>query len=271
MFDELKKICVFVKRDFRMLLTYKFAFFSMFLSMVFNLFYLVLFGAMFGDSVPAAISPYSENFISYLLVGSIGWGFLWTVMNATAVSLRSEMMMGTLESILLTRTKLVTVIAGYTIFGCFFGLLMMLVFLIVGVICFGIVVFANANVYTLIVFLFSTLLMIGFGMLFGGLTVWVKNIGETVHLIQNVTMFFCGVYFPITVLPKYLQPVAPYIPFYYSIEGLRKSLIPGITYGEIMSYVWILIALTIAFLLIGLYTLNKGLQKAKKEGSLAFY
>lgn len=271
MLDELRKIGVFIKRDIRILLTYKFAFFSMFLGTIFNLFYLVLFGAMFSEAIPPAISSYGGNFISYLLVGSIGWGFLWSIMSATSMSLRSEMMMGTLESILLTRTKLITVMLGYTIFGCLFGLLSVLVLLGVGAGCFGVVVFGNANIYTLVVFLLSILLMTGFGMLFGGLTIWAKNIGQTVPLIQSVAMFFCGVYFPIAVLPKYLQPVAHYVPFYYSIEGLRKTLIPGVTHREIMSYVWILAVLAIAFVLIGLYTLNQGLLKAKKDGSLAFY
>jgi ABC-2 type transport system permease protein len=271
MFDELRKIGVFIKRDFRMLLTYKFAFFSMFLGTIFNLFYLVLFGAMFGEATPSPIQPYGGNFISYLLVGSIGWGFLWGVISTTSLSLRTEMMMGTLESILLTRTKLITVIIGYAIFGCLFGLLSMLILLVVGALCFGIVALSNANIYTLIMFLLSVLLMTGFGILFGGLTIWAKNIGQTVPLIQNVAMFFCGVYFPITVLPEGLRSFAYYVPFYYSIEGLRKSLMPNASHTEIMGYVWVLAILAIAFLLVGLYTLNRGLLKAKKDGSLAFY
>ncbi|MBU4189450.1 MAG: hypothetical protein KJ886_00435 [Candidatus Thermoplasmatota archaeon] len=41
--------------------------------------------------------------------------------------------------------------------------------------------------------------------------------------------------------------------------------------SEIIKYIIILLILSVAFILIGLYTLHKGLNKAKKDGSLAFY
>ena len=114
-------------------------------------------------------------------------------------------------------------------------------------------------------------MMTGFGMMFGGLTIWLKNIGETVPLLQNIVMFFCGVYFPIAVLPEILQPVATYMPFYYSIEGLRRSLIPSTTTAEIMFYIIVLIFLSLISIGFGVFVLQRGLVKAKKEGTLAYY
>jgi len=270
MMDEIRKVGVFIKRDFRILFTYRLAFSTAFLGIIFNLFYLVLFGSMFGSRELSALLPYGGDFISYILVGSIGWGFMWSIMGMTSSSLRSEMMMGTLESILLTSTKISTIMIAYTIFGCIFGLLSIGILISVGFFCFG-VSFGTATAYTFVIMFLSALLMMGFGMIFGGLTIWVKNIGQVAPLIQNVAMFFCGVYFPITVLPNYLQPVAKYVPFYYSIEGLRKSLIPTTPESEMMKYIIILLVLSIAFILIGLYALCKGLAKAKKDGNLAFY
>lgn len=270
MLNELKKIGVFIKRDFKILFTYRLAFSTAFISIIFNLFYLVLFGSMFGRRELAALAPYGGDFISYILVGSIGWGFLWSIMSTTSASLRSEMMMGTLESIMLTPTRISTLMLAYTIFGCMFGLLSVGILISVGFLCFG-VSLASATVYTFIVFFLSVLLMMGFGMIFSGLTLWAKNVGHIIPLIQNVAMFFCGVYFPITVLPTYLQPVAKYVPFYYSIEGLRKSLIPAMPDLEIVRYIIILLVWSVAFIFIGVYTLYKGLKKAKKDGSLAFY
>ena len=73
-------------------------------------------------------------------------------------------------------------------------------------------------------------------------------------------MFFSGVYFPVSILPKYLQGVAKFVPFYYSIEGVRISIVSP---SEFIQYLVILI--------LGIYSLRKGLEKAMKEGSLAFY
>ncbi|MCK4364754.1 MAG: ABC transporter permease [Thermoplasmatales archaeon] len=271
MFDELRKIPVFVVRDFRILFTYKLAFSMTFFSIVFNLFYLVLFGSMFGSADLAVLSSYGGDFISYILVGSIGWGFLWTIMGATSTSLRTEMMIGTLESILLTSTKMFTMMLSYSLFGCFFGLISIGILMLVGHFLFGITVFATATVYTLIIFILSATMMMGFGLIFGGLTIWLKNIGSTLPLLQNIIMFFCGVYFPISVLPEFMQPIANYMPFYYSIEGLRKSLIPSTPTSEVLFYVLVLLFLSILFMILGIFVLHRGLIKAKKGGSLSFY
>ena len=121
MLDEIRKIGAFLKRDFKLLLTYRLAFSAMFLNMVFNLFYFILFGGMFGGGTPPQLAVYHQNFITYLFIGSIGWSFLWSVMGASSLALRNEMMMGTLESLLLSSTKLTTLVIAYTLFGCFMG------------------------------------------------------------------------------------------------------------------------------------------------------
>jgi len=271
MLSEIRKIPAFVVRDFRILLTYKLAFFSFTFNITFTLFHLVLFGSMFSTATSSVLSPYGNDFISYIVIGSIGWAFLWSIMTATSLSLRNEMMMGTLESIIITPTKTHTIIFSYVVYGCLFGMLSMGILFIVGIIFFDIFAFTSAGIFTIIIFVLSAAMMMGLGFLFSGLTIWIKNIGETVPILQNLVMFFCGVYFPISVLPEFLQPIANIMPFYYSIEGLRLSLIPTTPQSELIKYSWILLALSIVFMIAGLIVLKKGLIKAKKDGSLAFY
>jgi len=271
MIDEIKKIFVFVIRDFRILLSYKLAFFLQFINTIFNLFYLVLFGSMFANTSPSVLEPYNLTFIEYILIGSIGWGFLWSIMSSTSSSLSSEMMLGTLESILITRTKILTMMISYTIFGCIFGMISISILIAVGYFIFDVMVLGSATVYTLIIFILSAFMMMAFGLIFGGLTIWLKNIGQTIPLLQNIFMFFSAVYFPITVLPVFLRPVAKFIPFYYIIEGLRKSLDSSTPQSEIIYFILVITAITICLMVVGNYILKKCLIKAKKDGSLMFY
>ena len=271
MLDEIRKIGVFTVRNFRMLLTYKLAFSSSFLSIIFNFMYLVLFGSMFASSDISIPEHYNGDFISYILIGSIGWGFLWNIMSSTSTGIRVEMMMGTLESIMLTKTKMYTVMIAYTLFGCIFGLLSLIALTVIGIVFFDFTAFSSATVFTLLIFLLSAIMMMGFGMIFGGLTVWIKNIGETVPLIQNITTFFSNVYFPLSVLPIFCQKAARFNPFYYSIQGLRLSFDPSTDINILLNYVMILLVIAVVVNIIGLYTLHLGVKKAKKDGSLLFY
>jgi ABC-2 type transport system permease protein len=226
---------------------------------------------MFQSSEIPALAPYGGDFIAYVLVGSMGWIFLWNITNSVSFSLRNEMLMGTLESILLTPTKIHTIMIAYVIFGSFFGALSMIILFLVGVFGFNITAFSSASIYTVIIFILSMVMMSGFGMIFGGLTLKFKNIGQTIPLIQGIAMFFCGVYFPISILPEILQPLAKLMPFYYSIEGMRISLTVDKFTSELLFHLIILLILAVIFVIIGLTLLQKSLKNAKKEGSLAFY
>lgn len=267
--DEIKKVGLFIARDFKIYFTYKFAVSMAFLSIIFNFVYMVMFGSMFEGSAPA-ITRYGGNFASYLLVGATGWGFIWAVMSQISESLRTEMELGTLESILATPTSIYTIIISYTIFGSLFGSLSVVGLILTGYILFGVNIMASVSIFTIIIFILSIIMMVGLGMILGGLTVWFKNIGQAAPLIQSITMFFCGVYFPITILPEYLQPISKFIPFYYFIEGLRTSLLPSIP-SKIYFYISVLLIFSLIFLLTGAYTIKMCIKKAKKEGTLSFY
>jgi ABC-2 type transport system permease protein len=254
-----------------MLYTYKFAYSTTIINMIFTVVYLILFGTMFKSADIPSLAPYGGDFIAFALVGSMGWSLLWNVTNSVSFSLRNEMLMGTLESILITPTNVYTIMLSYIIFGSIFGLLSMLILFLLGFYGFGVIVFSTANIYTIIIFGISIIMMAGLGMIFGGLTLKYKNIGQTIPLIQGIAMFFCSVYFPISILPESLQSFAKVIPFYYSIEGMRVSLTADGLTSELLYYITILTALAIIFTILGFILLQRGLNKAKKDGSLSFY
>jgi len=269
--NELKKISAFIVRELRMLYTYKFAYSTTIINMIFTVVYLLLFGSMFKSADVPSLAPYGGDFIAFALVGSMGWSLLWNITNSVSFSLRNEMLMGTLESILITPTNIYTIIVAYIIFGSIFGLLSMLFLFLLGFYGFGVIVFSTANIYTIIIFSISIIMMAGFGMMFGGLTLKYKNIGQTIPLIQGIAMFFCSVYFPISILPGGLQSFTKFIPFYYSMEGLRISLTTDGLNPELLHYIIILTILAAAFIILGIILLQRGLNKAKKDGSLSFY
>ena len=263
--SELKKIFYFVQRDFKILFTYRVAFVSMFSGIFFSLLNLVLFGAMFGVTDVSSLSFYGGDYISYVIIGSIGWGFMWAISGATSNALRSEMNMGTLEAIMATPTRVTTLMLSYSIFGSVFGFLSVILISVVGIFLFGPAILGSISLSTVVIFLLMIVMMGGLGMIFGGLTVWTKNVGQLVGFFQNIFMFFSGSYFPLIVLPAVIRPLAYYLPFYYSIEGLRRSLMPGTP--DVWNYALILLVFTIILVIVGYVILRYGIKKSKMDGS----
>jgi ABC-2 type transport system permease protein len=69
------------------------------------------------------------------------------------------------------------------------------------------------------------MLFASLGMLVGIVT---KN-PETAGIIGNIVtfpmMFLSGTFFPISIMPQYLQTIAHVLPLYYIIEGLNNVMV----------------------------------------------
>lgn len=268
----LRKIYVFIKRDFLMMVTYKFAMLFNYVQMIMNLFLFVLFARMFGDRTLTVLESYGGggDYISYILVGTIGWGYIWSAMGAASGSIQQEMVRGTFEPIFLTPTSPFVIVIAYTIWGLFLGTLSMMFFLSFGIVVFDVQITGNA-LAAIVLMSLSVVMMVGMGLIVAGLNVFLKQVGSLVSVVQGISMFLCGVYFPIEVLPQIIQPAAKVLPFYYSMMGLRAALSENATFSQITMYFWILLVMAVVSMVIGVYLFNMGLDRARKEGTLAYY
>lgn len=268
----LRKIYVFIKRDFLMMVTYKFAMVFNYVQMIMNLFLFVLFARMFGDRTLSVLEQYGGggDYIAYILIGSVGWGYLWSAMGAASGSIQQEMVRGTFEPIFLTPTSPFVIVIAYTIWGLILGTISMVFFLGFGIAAFNVHLTGDV-VAAFALMSLSVLMMIGFGLMVAGLNVFLKQVGALVSVIQGVSMFFSTVYFPVEVLPQIIRPAAKVLPFYYSMMGLRVALSDQAAVPQVMFYFWILLVMAVIALALGIYLFRKGLNRARKEGSLAFY
>ena len=91
-----------------------------------------------------------------------------------------------------------------------------------------------------------------------------------------------GYYYPITVLPYPLQVLGSFIPHTYALDAIRRLMIPG---GDVTTPVLplqiampninpitldiiVLTIMSIVFLSLGLFMYVKGIEKARKDGTL---
>lgn len=241
-----------------------------YVQMIMNLFLFVLFAAMFGERMVPMLAQFGGDFIQYILIGSIGWGYIWSAMGAASGSIRQEMMRGTFEPIFLTPTSPFVIVIAYTIWGLFMGTISMLIFLGFGLIVFDVTITGNVLMAIVLMGL-SVTMMVGFGLMVAGLNVFLKQIGSLVSVVQGVSLFLCGVYFPLEVLPEIIQPIGKFLPMYYSIMGLRMALSDLASMQDIMVYFWILLVLAIVAVVLGVYLFRRGLNRARREGTLAYY
>jgi ABC-2 type transport system permease protein len=98
----------------------------------------------------------------------------------------------------------------------------------VGVLAWG--AHVTLTVWLIPFLIIGPMLFASLGMLVGTVT---KN-PETAGVIGNIVtfpmMFLSGTFFPISIMPTYLQTIAHVLPLFYIIEGLNNVMV----YGNIM-------------------------------------
>lgn len=273
---SLKKMFLFIKRDFVMMWSYKFAFFISYMYLFLFIFIFIALGT-WATSFGAEAGPFGGpffaeggGFVLFILLGSIGWSYQWSVASVGSAAVRREMMMGTLESIFQTPTSLYTVITSYTLFGMFNGTIQLLLYLAVGYVFFDVNI-AGSWIYGIIILLLSVLMMFGLNLLLSGLNIHIKEIGSIVPLLQMGSLFLCEVYIPLALLPQAMQTLAKFLPFYHAINSLRTVLALEVTFEVFLQKLLLMSCLAGGFLIVGTLFFRYSVGKAKENGNLSYY
>ena len=90
------------------------------------------------------------------------------------------------------------------------------------------------------------------------------------YIAQAVLLLVSGVYYPISVLPIWMQPLARISPATYVLEGLRAGLMEGkpLWSLEVWSITWPLLLTGIISVPLGIYVFGFAERYAKRTGKL---
>jgi ABC-2 type transport system permease protein len=86
-----------------------------------------------------------------------------------------------------------------------------------------------------------------------------------------VSRFLGGVYFPITILPLWVQEISYLLPITYSLHGMRMAILMGYSIKDIRQDIFALILFSIILLPFSIFCFKFAIRKAKKQGSLIYY
>jgi ABC-2 type transport system permease protein len=85
---------------------------------------------------------------------------------------------------------------------------------------------------------------------------------------QGMLLVVSGVYYPVSVLPEWMQWLAKISPATYALEGIRAAILDGASLGELWHDIWPLILIGAACIPLGLAIFNRGEVYAKRHGKL---
>jgi ABC-2 type transport system permease protein len=200
-----------------------------------NYFNLQYFRQKYNDTTPAIIriSPATVNtqqtkYVDFLIPGLIGFSILVNPM-FSLVNISSDYKKTKLfKQLSLTPLTKMEWLTSKVLWYIVLSVISFVLMVAVGVLAWG--AHVTLTVWLIPFLIIGPMLFASLGMLVGTVT---KN-PETAGVIGNIVtfpmMFLSGTFFPISIMPTYLQTIAHVLPLFYIIEGLNNVMV----YGNIM-------------------------------------
>ena len=212
----------------------------------------------------------ASDFIGYIVIGTTVWMWQNIVLWDVGFSLRNEQMRGTLESNWLSPTWRFSYLLGHT------GpqIISMLMFIGITALEFGLIfgVKLHGSVWMILLVMLAAIPSIyGLGFAFASLVITVKEANAFVFLLRGLVMIFCGITFPISLLPGWMQSIAKWMPQTYLIHGMRAAAFSNAGITELLPDLIPLLLFGTFWLVVGYSTFLWMERRARRTGAIGQY
>ena len=211
-----------------------------------------------------------NEYVGYIAVGTMIWMWQNIVLWNIGGSLRNEQLRGTLESNWLSPTWRFSYLLGASVPQLVSMLMLMFVATLEYIFLFN-VQFEGSLWLSLLVILFAIPSVYGLGFAFASLVITMKESNAFVFLVRGIVMVFCGITYPIAMLPDWMQTVSKWLPQTYIIHGVRTAALSTEGLSGITLDLQMLAIFGVIWLAIGYLLFNRMERRARKTGAIGQY
>jgi ABC-2 type transport system permease protein len=121
----------------------------------------------------------------------------------------------------------------------------------------------------LVLLVVASISFIGIGMMTAVLPLISPEKGTQLGFVaQGVLLVVSGVYYPVSVLPGWMQALAKISPATYALRGCRNAILEGAGITDLWRDIWPLLVIGAVSVPLGLWVFQTGERYAKKHGKL---
>jgi len=264
---RLSVIGALVRRDYLVQRSYRLAFvLDLFYGAV-NLLVFFFISQTFDDTATQDLDGAS----SYFAFASVGIAITIVLQAASgglAHRLREEQLTGTLEALTAQPITTPELSFGLAAFQFGFGMLRAAFYLLLSGLMFG-VSFANTDWFGFTVILVTSgAALASIGVVLGAVVLVMKRGEGLTGAVTFAMGLVSGAYFPVDVLPSWLQALGRFLPTRFAFDGLRAAIFQGENWG---GDALALTAFAVVGLPLGVWCFGRGLLHSRRAGTISQY
>ncbi|PJF41371.1 MAG: ABC transporter permease [Chloroflexi bacterium] len=210
-----------------------------------------------------------KHFTLYLLLGTLIWHFMSIMFTFVSEVIAWERWEGTIEYTLMAPVHRWVHLIGQTLYAVIYSFISTLIIGTIMALFFEINL-ADANFLSaLVVLMAGSISLIGIGIFASILPLLYPERGaQMTHIIQAAFLLVSGVYYPISVLPDWLEVAARISPVTYVLDGIRAAIMDNAPLSDMGQYVMPLLILGAITLPMGVWAFGQAEHYAKRTGKL---
>jgi ABC-2 type transport system permease protein len=204
-----------------------------------------------------------------LLVGAVVWAYLGIIFEILTETVAWERWEGTIEYTFMAPLSRPIHLFGMGLFAIVYGVVRAILLFGVVALFFDLDLSQADFVAALVVLLVASIPFIGIGMMTAVLPLISPEKGTQLGFIaQGLLLVVSGVYYPVDVLPQWMQWLATISPATYALDGMRDAIVEGQGLGLMWDEIWPLIVIGFFSIPLGLWVFHRGERYAKQHGKL---
>ena len=166
-----------------------------------------------------------QKFITYLMIGSLVWGYIAGLFWEVASTVSWERWEGTIEYTFMAPVPRVIHLVGICVWAMIYGVARTAI-LLAGISVFFHLDLGQASLWAAVgVLAASTFAFVGVAMMVAVMPLFSPEKGsQMIGIVEAVLLMLSGVYYPISVLPGWMQVLAKVSPATYTLQGMRTAL-----------------------------------------------
>ena len=256
----------FLARDVLITRSYRIALIAEAISGITNLLVYFFISRTFGDSAPAGLGG-APSYFAFAAVGAAMTTVIHAALAATAVSIRQEQLTGTLEAIATQPVSPSGLAIGMSGLPFVTAAIRVAVYLGLATLLLNLDLSRASLPGAIAVLAASSFSLMGIGIASAALVIIVKR-GDVITGFASFAIgLLSGAFFPISVLPNWLQPIGEALPTRFAFDGLRAALFGGAWAHDVV----VLVVFGVVLIPLSLVGFGASLQAARRTGTIAEY
>ena len=226
---------------------------------------------LFGSRIAPNLEQFGVNYFSYALVSTGLCGYIGVGINSFPQKIGDEQAEGTLEAILVTPTRTGTMLAGLGIWNFIIATIDLVIYIVLGAFVFH-VNLAATNIYSAaLVLILGIVSFTALGIISASFVIIFKRgnpIGWVAGALEGIVG---GMFFPVSVLPPWLQVVSALFPVTYAVRAMELAVYRGYGILQLKAELTVLLIFSAVLIPLSVKIFEKAVNYAKKRGTLGSY